>query len=61
MENNKIDIWGEIAKIYRNHPTERVRYHAWLLLSQMNTAGGMDILRNEVEIFIFNYNGLKKK
>lgn len=48
----QIDIWNSTIKIRDHHPDQKVRQQAALLLTQMNTAGGKELMRKEVEYFL---------
>lgn len=44
--------WNRLLAISRHHKNPKKKKHAELLLDGMNTAGGPDILRDEITIFL---------
>ena len=51
----RIDIWNETVKIRDSKKySSEVRHKASLLLNQLNTSGGMSMMRQEVENFIMS-------
>ena len=67
-----MDIWNETVKIRDlysartaagkriSEKNDRVVNLACIYLSQMNTAGGQDMIRHEVEAFVNKFGGLNK-
>lgn len=60
-QERHIDIWNETLKIRNKHAlntSEESKYICQLAnihLNSLNTAGGMTLVRNEVENFILRY------
>lgn len=50
--DNKTDIWNSLVRITRFYPKASVRNHAKMLLGQLNTAGGKELIGGEAELFV---------
>ena len=53
-------MWNELNKIRDNTKNEDIVNTACILLLQMNTAGGIDMIKEEVKRFILQ-NKIKEK
>lgn len=52
---NKKTMWNKLIKVINNDKVDmKDKDYATLLLGQLNTAGGKELLKNEVEHFLID-------
>ena len=56
MTNQLDNCWNELIKIRDTHLNEHIRNNAAILLSQIATAGGKDMIRHELVAFFDSIN-----
>ena len=50
-------MWNKLVKVIKNDKVDmKDKDYAILLLGQLNTAGGKELLKNEVEYFLIDIN-----
>lgn len=50
---NKKTMWNKLIKVIKNDKVDmKDKNYATMLLGQLNTAGGKELMKNEVERFI---------
>lgn len=50
-------MWNKLIKVIKNDKVDmKDKDYAILLLGQLNTAGGKELLKNEVEYFLIDIN-----
>jgi len=50
------DLYNPLCRIINETKDQESKEHAKILLSQVNTAGGSELMREEVTNFLDNYN-----
>ena len=48
-----MNLWNELVAIINKTKKKKVRNHAQMLLSQLKTAGGKELIRHEIEVFVW--------
>lgn len=52
---NKKTMWNKLIKVIKNDKVDmKDKDYATMLLGQLNTAGGKELLKNEVEHFLID-------
>lgn len=54
------DLWNRLIKLRDLSQDPVVVTHTKILLSQLNTASGSDIMKHEIAQFLYNYENNKK-